>query len=49
LPNVEEILYMLRRQHYHDLIQLKSRVDMLSLISPEFLSDLSDELLRNEN
>jgi sugar/nucleoside kinase (ribokinase family) len=45
LPSIEEILYMLRRETYNELCQAADGVDFLSLIAPQLLSDLSEELL----
>jgi sugar/nucleoside kinase (ribokinase family) len=45
LPSAEEILYMLRRDVHDDLGQQASAGDILPLITPGLLSDLSGELL----
>lgn len=44
LPSIEEILYMLRRDTYDDLIG-KAGANFLPLVTPELLSDLSRELI----
>lgn len=44
LPSIEEILFMLRRPTYEALRSAYS-ADLLAGITPELLSDLSDELL----
>jgi sugar/nucleoside kinase (ribokinase family) len=45
LPSAEEILFMLRRETYDEMCQKGNGSDILSLIDPELLSDLSQELL----
>jgi sugar/nucleoside kinase (ribokinase family) len=45
LPSGEEILYMLRRQLYDELRQEIRSNDILPLITPQMLSDLSQELV----
>lgn len=45
LPSIEEILYMLRRETYNELCQAADGANFLSLIAPQLLSDLSEELL----
>jgi sugar/nucleoside kinase (ribokinase family) len=45
LPSIEEILYMLRREIYNQLCQTMGSPNFLPLITPELLSDLSQELL----
>jgi len=45
LPSIEEILYMLRRETYDALWHNAKGHDILPLITPALLSDLSDELL----
>jgi sugar/nucleoside kinase (ribokinase family) len=44
VPSIEEILYMLRRDAYHGLWQHAQDGDILPLIAPELLSDLSAQL-----
>lgn len=45
MPSLEEIVYMLRPHTYWELCQQASSLNFLPLITPEFLSDLSQELL----
>lgn len=45
MPSLEEIVYMLRPQTYRELCQQAGSLNFLPLITPEFLSDLSRELL----
>lgn len=45
LPSVEEILFMLRRSTYEALSRSAQGTDILPLITPPLLSDLSDQLL----
>ena len=47
LPSIEEILYMLRRETYNDLTARagSAGAGILSVVTPELLHDLSDELL----
>lgn len=45
LPSVEEILFMLRRSTYEALSCSAQGTDILPLITPPLLSDLSDQLL----
>ena len=45
LPSVEEILYMLRRDFYEELLRSTRGGDILPLLSPELLSDLGRELV----
>jgi sugar/nucleoside kinase (ribokinase family) len=45
LPSIEEILYMLRRDTYNDLMQRAGAVNLLAQITPELLSDISGELI----
>ena len=45
LPSIEEILYMLRRDTYDVLWRNADGHDILPLVTPALLSDLSDELL----
>jgi sugar/nucleoside kinase (ribokinase family) len=45
LPGIEEILYMLRRETYNQLYRMMGRPNFLPLITPELLSDVSQELL----
>jgi len=46
MPSIEEILMMLRRPVYEALLRQAGGGDLLPLITPDLLSDLSDELLR---
>jgi sugar/nucleoside kinase (ribokinase family) len=45
LPSIEEILFMLRRPTYEALLRSASGGDILPLITPQMLTDLSGELL----
>ena len=45
MPSVEEILFMLRRQTYEEMGATISDSNILPLITPELLSDLSQELI----
>jgi sugar/nucleoside kinase (ribokinase family) len=45
LPSAEEILFMLRGETYRELDRAAEGADILSLITPEMLSDLSQELI----
>lgn len=45
LPSIEETLYALRRDTYRHLQQAASDHDILPLLAPELLSDVSGELL----
>jgi sugar/nucleoside kinase (ribokinase family) len=45
-PSIEEILYMLRRETYNEFYQAAGGLNFLPLITPELLSDLSQELLQ---
>lgn len=45
MPSVEEILYMLRRETYDRLCQASDGARLLSLVTPQLLSDLSRQLL----
>jgi sugar/nucleoside kinase (ribokinase family) len=44
LPSIEEILFMIRRETYDDLCRQIGSPNFLPLITPELLSDLSQEL-----
>ena len=44
LPSIEEMLYMLHRETYDDLRQAADGSDILPLITPRMLADLSQEL-----
>jgi sugar/nucleoside kinase (ribokinase family) len=44
LPSAEEILFMLRREMYEEMCRKGNGSDILSLIDPELLSALSQEL-----
>ena len=44
LPSIEETLYMLHRETYDDLRQAADGSDILPLITPRMLADLSQEL-----
>jgi sugar/nucleoside kinase (ribokinase family) len=46
LPSIEEILYMLRRETYDELYQAANGPNFLPLITPQLLSDTSQELLK---
>jgi sugar/nucleoside kinase (ribokinase family) len=46
LPSIEEILFMLRHSTYQALCAEAGGPDILSLIRPELLSDLSQELIQ---
>ena len=45
LPSAEEILFMLRREFYEEMCRKVNGSDILSLITPELLSDLAQELI----
>jgi len=45
LPSIEEILYMLRRETYDELYRAANGPNFLPLISPQLLSDTSQQLL----
>jgi sugar/nucleoside kinase (ribokinase family) len=45
IPSVEEILFMLRRQTYEEMCAAISDSNILPLVTPELLSDLSQELV----
>lgn len=45
LPSIEEILYMLRRDTYNELMARSGGAGFLPLITAELLHDLSDELI----
>ena len=45
LPSIEEILYMLRRDTYDRLVNQAGISGLLAQITPEMLTDLSDELI----
>jgi len=45
LPSAEEILFMLRRETYQELCGIAKGSDILSLLSPDLLSDLGQELI----
>jgi sugar/nucleoside kinase (ribokinase family) len=45
LPSIEEILYMLRRETYHELYRAAGGPNFLPLITPALLSDLAGQLL----
>ena len=44
MPSIEEILYMVRRQTYEDLAGKARGSDLLALVTPELLSDVSGQL-----
>jgi sugar/nucleoside kinase (ribokinase family) len=44
LPSIEETLYMLHRETYDDLRQATDGSDILPLVTPRMLADLSQEL-----
>ena len=45
LPSLEEILFMLRRPTYAAMQQVAGRTDILPLVTPDLLTDLSEQLL----
>jgi sugar/nucleoside kinase (ribokinase family) len=45
LPSIEEILFMLRREVYEELLQATGENSLLRLVTPALLSDVSCELL----
>lgn len=45
LPSAEEILFMLRREFYEEMCRNANGSDIVSLITPELLSDLAQELI----
>jgi sugar/nucleoside kinase (ribokinase family) len=45
MPSLEEIVYMLHPQTYHDLCRRAGSLNFLPLVTPEFLGDVSQELL----
>ena len=45
LPSIEEIMYMLRRDAYNELVSKAGSANFLSLVTPALLSDLSHELI----
>ncbi|MEA3337772.1 MAG: carbohydrate kinase family protein [Chloroflexota bacterium] len=45
LPSAEEILFMLRRGTFDDLQQNAGGIDILPLVTPQLLNDLSSQLL----
>jgi sugar/nucleoside kinase (ribokinase family) len=45
LPSIEEILFMLRRKTYEALSRQQGSPDILPLVTPQLLSDLSRDLL----
>jgi len=48
LPSIEELLFMLRRQTYADLLRTEGEggTGLLEQVTPELLADVSSELLR---
>jgi sugar/nucleoside kinase (ribokinase family) len=44
-PSIEELLFLLRREAYLQLCQVAGNGSILKLVTPDLLSDLSDELL----
>lgn len=45
LPSLEEILYMLRRDTYHRLLQAAGGESILPLVTPDLLADLAGQLI----
>jgi sugar/nucleoside kinase (ribokinase family) len=45
VPSIEEILFMLRRDSYEQMIRVAPGGDLLSLITPELLHDLSSQMM----
>lgn len=45
LPSIEEILFMLHRPAYEQMQQVAGRIDVLPMVIPELLTDLSGQLL----
>jgi sugar/nucleoside kinase (ribokinase family) len=45
LPSIEEILYMIRRDTYTDLLDRAGNAGLMSVVTPELLHDLSSELI----
>jgi sugar/nucleoside kinase (ribokinase family) len=45
LPSIEEILFMLRRETYEELVRSAAADTFLDLITPELVSDVAGELL----
>ncbi len=45
LPSIEEILFMLRRQTFEELLRRSEAGDLLPLVTPALLTDLGNELL----
>lgn len=45
LPSVEEILFLLRRDQYNELLQQADSSNILELVTPELLSQLSNDLI----
>lgn len=45
LPSIEEILFMLRRPTYEAMQQAAGRINILPLVTPDLLTDLSGQLL----
>lgn len=45
LPSIEEILYMLQRERYEEMLQQSPSGDILPLVDAELLSDIAEELL----
>jgi sugar/nucleoside kinase (ribokinase family) len=44
-PSIEELLFLLRRKTYSRLLQAAGNRNILELVTPELLSDVSDEIL----
>ena len=44
-PSIEELLFLLRRETYSRLFQAAGSRSILELVTPELLSDVSDEIL----
>lgn len=45
LPSIEEILYMLRRDTYNELVGTAGSANFLALVTPALLRDISQQLL----
>jgi sugar/nucleoside kinase (ribokinase family) len=46
LPSIEELLFMLRRKTYDDLLRNAGDGDLLEQVTPALLAEVSDELIR---
>ncbi len=45
MPSLEEIVYMLRPDTYHDFCRRAGSLDFLALVTPEFLTDIGQQVL----